>query len=59
MATKNQKVAIEVLLAGAEIGGIKLQPHLVKTTRLVTVEVPLHRPKFTRTVGTVRLELRS
>ena len=39
MATKNQKVAIEVLLAGAEIGGIKLQPHLVKTTRLVTVDL--------------------
>ena len=39
MATKNQKVAVEVLLAGAEIGGIKLQPHLVKTTRLVTVDL--------------------
>ena len=39
MATKNQKVSIEVLLAGAEIGGIKLQPHLVKTTRLVTVDL--------------------
>ena len=25
-----KKVQIEVLLAGAEIGGIKLQPHLVK-----------------------------
>ena len=39
MATKNQKVAIEVLLVGAEIGGIKLQPHLVKTTRLITVDM--------------------
>ena len=39
MATKNQKVAVEVLLAGAEIGGIRLQPHLVKTTRLVTVDM--------------------
>ena len=39
MATKNQKVAVEVLLAGAEIGGIRLQPHLVKTTRLVTVDL--------------------
>ena len=36
---KNQKVTIEVLIAGAEIGGIKLQPHLVKTTRLVTVDL--------------------
>ena len=39
MATKNQKVQIEVLFAGAELGGIKLQPHLVKTTRLVTVDL--------------------
>lgn len=38
MATKNQKVQIEVLFAGAELGGIKLQPHLVKTSRLVTVD---------------------
>ena len=59
MAAKNQKVAVEVLLGGAEIGGIKLQPHLVKTTRLVTVDVPLHRPKFTKTVGRVKLELRA
>ena len=59
MAMKNQKVAIEVLLAGAEIGGIRLQPHLVKTKRLVTVEVLLHRPKFAKTVGHVKLELRA
>ena len=39
MATKNQKVTVEVLLVGAEISGIKLQPHLVKTTRLVTVDM--------------------
>ena len=38
MATKNQKVTIEVLIAGAELGGIKLQPHLAKTARLVTVD---------------------
>ena len=36
---KSQKATIEVLIAGAEIGGIKLQPHLVKTTRLVTVDM--------------------
>ena len=36
---KSQKVTVEVLLAGVEIGGIKLQPHLVKTTRLVTVDL--------------------
>ena len=39
MATKNQKVQIEVLFSGAEITGIKLQPHLVKTKRLVTVDL--------------------
>ena len=39
MATKNQKVQVEVLLVGAEIGGIKLQPHLLKTRRLVTVDM--------------------
>ena len=39
MANKNQKITVEVLIAGAEIGGIKLQPHLVKTTRLVTVDM--------------------
>ena len=36
---KNQKMAVEILFAGAELGGIKLQPHLVKTTRLVTVDL--------------------
>ena len=39
MATKNQKTTVEVLLVGADIGGIKLQPHLVKTSRLVTVDM--------------------
>ena len=39
MAAKNQKVQVEVLFAGAEIGGIKLQPHLLKTRRLVTVDM--------------------
>ena len=34
-----KKVQIEVLIAGAEIDGIVMQPHLVKTTRLVTVEM--------------------
>ena len=48
MATKNQKVAIEVLLAGAEIGGIKLQPHLVKTTRLVTVDLVCPRSSIAK-----------
>ena len=34
-----KKVQIEVLIAGAEIDGIKLQPHLLKTRRLVTVDM--------------------
>ena len=34
-----KKVQVEVLLVGAEIGGIKLQPHLVTTTRRVTVDL--------------------
>ena len=48
MATKNRKVAIEVLLAGAEIGGIKLQPHLVKTTRLVTMDMVCPRASIAK-----------
>ena len=48
MATKNQKVAIEVLLVGAEIGGIKLQPHLVKTTRLLTVDMVCPRASIAK-----------
>ena len=39
MASKNAKTTVEVLLVGAEIGGIKLQPHLVKTSRLITVDM--------------------
>ena len=44
MATK--KIQVEVLFAGAEIAGIKLQPHLLKTKRIVTV-------------GHIKLELRT
>ena len=48
MGAKNQKVTVEVLLAGVEIGGIKLQPHLVKTTRLVTVDLVCPRAAIAR-----------
>ena len=48
MASKNQKVSIEVLIVGAEIGGIKLQPHLLKTTRLVTVDMVCPRASIAR-----------
>ena len=43
-----KKVQIEVLLAGAEIGGIKLQPHLVKTTRLLTVDLVCPRASIAK-----------
>ena len=36
---KSQKRTVEVLLAGAEIGGLVLQPHLVKSSRLITVDM--------------------
>lgn len=42
------KIQIEVLLAGAEIGGIKL-PEAGGATM---VEVPLHRPKFSKPLVT-------
>ena len=44
----SKKTAIEVLFASAEIGGIKLQPHLVKTTRLVTVDLVCPRASIAR-----------
>ena len=48
MAPKSQKVTVEVLITGAEIGGIKLQPHLVKTARLVTVDMVCPRAAIAR-----------
>ena len=48
MATKSQKVTVEVLIAGAEIGGIVLQPHLIKTTRLVTVDMVCPRSSIAK-----------
>lgn len=44
MATKNQKISIEML---PEAG------------RSVMVEVPLHRPKFVKVIGHVKMELRA
>ena len=38
MAAK-KKTAIEVMLVSADIGGIKLQPRVVKSTRLVSVDL--------------------
>ena len=54
-----KKVQIEVLLAGAEVGGIRLQPHLLKTTRLVTVDMVCPRASIAKTIGHVKLELRA
>ena len=48
MAVKNQKTTVEVLFAGAEIGGIRLQPHLAKTRRLVTVDLVCPRSAIAR-----------
>ena len=56
MATKNQKIPVEVLFAGADIGGIVLQPHLVKTTRLVTVDMVC--PRATIAKKTVAKEVK-
>jgi hypothetical protein len=39
MAAKKNKTPIEVLLVSADIGGLKLQPRVVKTARLVTVDL--------------------
>ena len=44
MATKNQKVSIEML---PEAG------------RSVMVEVPVHRPKFVKVIGHLKLEWRA
>lgn len=42
------KLPIEVLLTGAELDGIRLQPKLVKTTRLITVEMVCPRASIAR-----------
>lgn len=39
MAAKKNKTAIEVLLVAVDIGGLKLRPRVVKSTRLVTVDL--------------------
>lgn len=39
MAAKKNKTAIEVLLVAVDIGGLKLRPRVVKSTRLVTVDI--------------------
>ena len=55
---RNQKVAVEVLIAGAEIGGIKLQPHLVKTTRLVTVDMICPRSSIAKKTAAKEVKFR-
>ena len=60
---KNQKVAVEVLLAGPKTAAQGIldvtEEMLPEPGRLVTVGVPLHRPRFEKTVGTVKLEFRA
>lgn len=58
MAMKNQKITIEVLFAGAEIGGIRLQPHLVKTTRLVTVDLVCPRSSISKKAAAKEVKFR-
>ena len=43
-----KKVQVEVLIAGVEVGGIKLQPHLLKTRRLLTVDMVCPRSAIAR-----------
>ena len=53
-----KKVQLEVLLAGVEIGGVKLQPHLVSTTRLVTVDVICPRASIARKTAAKEVKFR-
>ena len=53
-----RKVQIEILLAGAEIGGIKLQPHLVKTARLVTVDMICPRSSIAKKTAAKEVKFR-
>lgn len=48
MATKKEKKTIEVLLVSANIEGIKLQPKLKTTTRLITVDLIWPRSSIAR-----------
>jgi hypothetical protein len=48
MSIKKEKTSIEILLVGAEIDGIKLQPKIKKTTRLVTVDLLWPRASIAR-----------
>jgi hypothetical protein len=48
MATKKEKKNIEVLLVSANIEGIKLQPKLKTTTRLITVDLIWPRSSIAR-----------
>ena len=57
MAAKN-KTAIEILLAGADIGGIVLQPRITKTKRLVTVDLLWPRCSIARKTTAREVEFR-
>ena len=56
MPAKNGKTAIEVLLHSADIGGIKLRPRVVKTTRLVTVDLVWPRCTIARKTSAREVE---
>ena len=58
MATKNAKIMVEVLLVGADLDGIKLQPHLVKTKRLVTVDMICPRAAIAKKTAAKEVKFR-
>ena len=58
MASKNAKTTVEVLLVGADIGGIKLQPHLVKTSRLITVDMICPRSSIAKKTAAKEVSFR-
>lgn len=57
MATKN-KTALEVLLSGVDISGVKLQPRVLKTKRLVTVELLWPRCSIAKKTSAREVEFR-
>ena len=58
MATKNAKITVEVLLVGADLDGIKLQPHLIKTKRLVTVDMICPRTSVAKKTAAKEVKFR-
>ena len=58
MATKNAKITVEVLLVGVDLDGIKLQPHFIKTKRLVTVDMICPRTSVAKKTAAKEVKFR-